>query len=268
LFDTLRLHGVTTIRWFVLCDGRAGVRFAEDGTPIGLDDAVFRDLDTALAWTERAGLGLLPVLLDFHWCLPRRTVNGVQLGGRRAVIVNAARRQHLIDRVLGPLFTRYARDSRIHGWDLINEPEWVTLGLGTWDALRSVSRAAMRAFIRGAAAAAHQVAGQPVTVGSASTRWLRFVRGLGLDFYQPHWYDSFEGKSPLATPVNTLGCDAPVVLGEFPTRGSARDPSTLIEMAHAAGYQGAIFWSVLAEDSATDFARAREGLTSWAGRTI
>ena len=109
---------------------------------------------------------------------------------------------------------------------------------------------------------------QPVTVGSASSRWLRLVQGLALDFYQPHWYDSVEGKSPLSTPVDALGCDAPVVLGEFPTRGSARDPFAVIEMAHAAGYRGALFWSVLAEDSATDFARAREALTNWAGRTV
>jgi hypothetical protein len=268
LFDTLRSHGVTTVRWFVLCDGRAGIRFANDGTPVGLDDAVYRDLDTALEWTERAGLGLLPVLLDFHWCLPRRFVNGVQLGGRRSVIANSTRRQQLIEGIFEPLFSRYAQDPRIHGWDLINEPEWVTLGLGTWDPRRSVSCAAMRALIRDAAAVAHRVAAQPVTVGSASTRWLRFVSGLGLDFYQPHWYDSFERRSPLSTPVSALGCDAPVVLGEFPTRGSARDPSVLIETARAAGYQGALFWSVLAEDSATDFARAREALTSFAGRTV
>ena len=48
LFETLRAHGVSTIRWFLLCDGRAGVRFGEDGLPDGFDDAVFRDVDTAL----------------------------------------------------------------------------------------------------------------------------------------------------------------------------------------------------------------------------
>ena len=33
LFDTLRAHGVTTIRWFLLCDGRAGVRLARTACP-------------------------------------------------------------------------------------------------------------------------------------------------------------------------------------------------------------------------------------------
>jgi hypothetical protein len=262
LFDTLRAHGVTTIRWFLLCDGRAGVRFGDDGLPDGLDDVVFRDVDTALAWAERADLGVLPVLLDFHWCLPARMVNGVQLGGRRLVLARPSGRRRLIESVLRPLFERYAADPRVHGWDLINEPEWVTLGLGTWHARGSILPTAMRAYIREATSCAHELVVQPVTVGSASTRWLRFVKGLGLDFYQPHWYDNFEARAPLSTPVEAMGCDRPVVLGEFPTRGSARAPAALIEMARAAGYRGALFWSVLAEDPATDFECAREALAA------
>jgi hypothetical protein len=265
LFTRLRSQGVTTIRWFLLCDGRAGIRFEDDGTPEGLDDYFWRDVDTALDWVTRPGLGLLPVLLDFHWCHRRRIVNGVALGGHRHVLANPTIREALLDRVLVPLFERHGRDTRIHGWDLINEPEWVTFGVGTWNPLKSVTRTAMRAFIQTSAACAHQLTAQPVTVGSASTRWLPLVQGLGLDFYQPHWYDRFERRSPLATPVPMLGCDAPVVLGEFPTRGSARTPSALLETARAAGYHGAMFWSVLAGDGATDFGRACDGLSSWTG---
>jgi hypothetical protein len=103
-----------------------------------------------------------------------------------------------------------------------------------------------------------------VTVGSASVRWLPALKGLDLDFYQPHWYDRFERRSPLATPVGSLGCDRPVILGEFPTRGSHRTPAQLIETAQAAGYDGALFWSVLAEDGATDFASAQTALKAMA----
>jgi len=267
LFETLRAHGITTIRWFFLCDGRAGVRFGADGFPDGLDEVVFRDVDTALSWAERAGLGVLPVLLDFHWCMPARTINSVQLGGRRLVLSRPSGRQRLIETVIAPLFERYGRDSRVHGWDLINEPEWVTLGVGTWNARKSILRPAMRSYIRDAAACAHARVVQPVTVGSASSRWLGLVKGLGLDFYQPHWYDSFESRAPLAMPVEAMRCDRPLVLGEFPTRGSARAPDVVIEMARAAGYQGAMFWSVLADDPATDFECAREALTAGARRT-
>jgi hypothetical protein len=92
-------------------------------------------------------------------------------------------------------------------------------------------------------------------VGSASTRWLALVQGLGLDFYQPHWYDRFEAVAPLATPVADLACDRPVVLGEFPTRGSRSDPEVVLTTARRAGYAGALYWSVMADDSATDFTR-------------
>ena len=84
----------------------------------------------------------------------------------------------------------------MHGWDLVNEPEWVTLGLGTWSTRRSVlARGDARVHPR-CRRRAHRLARQPVTVGSASTRWLRLVNGLDLDFYQPHWYDSFEARVP------------------------------------------------------------------------
>jgi hypothetical protein len=207
------------------------------------------------------------VLLDFLWCRRARVVDGVQLGGRRRVLASEVGRGALVDRVIGPLLARFGREPGIFAWDVINEPEWVTFGLGAWDPWASVRRSAMRAFIGQVAARVHQVADQPVTVGSACARWLHLVAGLGLDFYQPHWYDRFEPDLPLATPVAELGVDRPVVLGEFPTRGSAHPPDVLLQTARAAGYQGALFWSVTAEDGATDLAGARLAVERWAAAT-
>jgi hypothetical protein len=261
----LKSSGVTVLRWFTLCDGRAGLQVEPDGTPAGLDDFFLRDFDTALDWMGRAGLTLLPVLLDLHWCRRRREQAGVQMGGRRRVLAIAAQREALVDRVLAPLFARYGREPLIHAWDVINEPEWATFGIGTWNPFISVRPAAMRGYIQLAAERAHALAQQPVTVGSASTRWLPLVVGLGLDFYQPHWYDKFEAGSPIATRVSALPCDRPVVLGEFPTNGSARSPEALLAIARQAGYAGAMFWSVCADDTATDFACATSGLAAWNG---
>ena len=42
--DTLRsaaAHGVKAVRWFILCDGRAGIRFDESGAPKGPDESLF-----------------------------------------------------------------------------------------------------------------------------------------------------------------------------------------------------------------------------------
>lgn len=256
----LRARGVEVLRWFVLCDGRAGLVVEPDGTPAGLDPFVEPDFEIALEWVGRAGLQLLPVLLDFHWCRPARLVNGVQIGGRRAMLARAPLRAALVDRVLSPLLARFGRDPRIYAWDLINEPEWITWGLGTWRPWGTIRPSALRAYVALAAERAHTLTAQPVTVGSASTRYLGAVQGLGLDFYQPHWYDRFENRHPLSTPVSELRCDAPVFLGEFPTRGSARPTGELIATAREAGYAGAFFWSVMADDHATDFRAAEAGL--------
>ena len=39
-FGRLAERGLTAVRWFVLCDGRAGVRFEAPGLVLGLDECV------------------------------------------------------------------------------------------------------------------------------------------------------------------------------------------------------------------------------------
>lgn len=250
LLVVLREHGFDCVRWFLLCDGRAGIRFDADGTPLGVDSAAWRDLDAILRLVDRARLRLLPVLLDFHWCRPASRVNGVTLAGHRTTIAHPRRRAALVRAVLSPLAARYGQEPLVYAWDLINEPEWATFGLGTWQPF-AVTAGSMRRFVRDATAAVHAVARQPVTVGSASARWLGLVRGLGLDLYQVHWYEPLERRAPLARPVAALACDRPVLLGEFPTAGSTRAPEAIVAAARNAGYAGAFFWSVLADDQAT-----------------
>ena len=244
-------RGVSVLRWFMLCDGRAGIRFATDGTPRGPDEALFDDVDVAVGLASEAGLRLIFVLLDFHWCRPRRLVEGVQLGGRRAVLARPAWRAALLETTFKPILVRYGRHPAIQAWDLINEPEWVTRRAALWNPFRGISRDAMRSYIREAAAAVHALTDHRTTVGSAGVRWLPLVRGTGLDFYQAHWYDHLERRSPLERPVRQLGLDRPVWLGEFPTRGSVRGPGRLVEAARRAGYEGALFWSVFGADDAT-----------------
>jgi hypothetical protein len=260
-----KLHeqGVEVVRWFLLCDGRAGIKYESDGTPAGLDPFIADDLQLALDWAARAGVRLLPVLLDFHWCRRPRLVSGVQIGGRHAVLGNARQRDALIDRVVAPLLSRFGQSPQILAWDLFNEPEWITFGLRRWDPRRRISRGALVDYLRLTAALVHALTAHGVTVGSASTRYLPLVQGLGLDFYSPHWYDKFERTHPVATPVSALGCDAPVLLGEFPTSGSRKTPATIIATARRAGYAGALFWSVMADDAATDFANAQAALDQW-----
>ena len=244
-FAALARDGVWVVRTFLLCDLRSGVRFNDDGVPIGLDDAVFPDIDTLLDAARRHHIGVMPVLLDFHLCKPPRVVNGVQLGGRAQLITDTEARSALVNLVLRPIVERYGRDAAIVAWDVMNEPEWC-LKDGASARRRGVAFEALQDFLGQATRCVHECARQPVTIGCAGTKGLDLVRPLGLDFYQVHWYEKF-GWAALERPVADLELgDRAVILGEFPGRcTSVRDA---LDAAKRAGYAGALVWSVLASD--------------------
>ena len=258
--DRVAMAGVRRIRWFMLCDGRAGIRFAADGAPLGLDEWFFTDVDAAIQAAADRDVEIMFVLLDFLWCGPARWVAGVQLGGRCDVLRDASKRAALLDLVLTPIFERYGRNPHVFAWDVINEPEWVTCGLGARRRRSCVSVAAITQFVQDTAALVHRLTRQDVTVGSAAAHWLGTWQGLGLDFYQTHWYEHLESRSPLAMPVERLGLDRPVVLGEFPSRVAPVEMRRIVDTARAAGYTSAFVWSVLASDPASDFAAAQAAL--------
>ncbi len=257
-FAELGRDGVTVVRAFVLCDARSGVRFDEKGVPLGLDDAVFPDIDALLASALRHQIRLMPVLLDFHLCNPLRVVHGVQLGGRRRLIADPEMRLALVDLVLRPILERYGDAESVIAWDVMNEPEWC-LGSEPPDSLGSLPFETLQEFLAQAVRCVRESARQPVTVGCASTTWLELVRPLGLDFYQVHWYERF-GWAALERPVAELGLgDRPVILGEF----SGRSASVLdvLDAAKQAGYRGAFVWSVLAGDDQSGYPSE---LVAWA----
>src|SRR4051812_36378953 len=61
---TLAQSGVQAVRWFLFCDGRAGICFDGGSQPSGLDDFVLRDVDAALGLAARERLAVMFVLLD------------------------------------------------------------------------------------------------------------------------------------------------------------------------------------------------------------
>jgi hypothetical protein len=256
--------GIEAVRWFLLCDGRAGIRFNDDGGAQSLDDFVFADIDAAFASAARQRLRVMFVLFDFGWCQRAEWVNGVQLGGRRHVLQDADSRAMLFENVVCPILERYRAEPTVFSWDVMNEPEWITAGLGTGDSECSISRDQLRDFLREAISRVHDTTVHPVTVGSAGMRWRSFYENLDVDFHQVHWYDGLKGQPPLETPVSELGFRRPLVLGEFPTRESSLSVPEILDAAHAARYAGAFYWSALATDKATDVVMASEGIRQFA----
>jgi hypothetical protein len=260
VFEALSASGAQVVRWFVLCDGRAGLHETRDGGMDGIDARLVQDLDLLIRAAEASGVALVLVLLDFHWCHPEREVNGVRCGGRAPHLTDPALRRRFLDRVLQPILSRYAGVPAIAAWDLINEPEWVTFSWNTWRAGSAVLPDSMCDYIAEAAALVHACTDHVATVGLATAASLPRMRGLGLDVYQAHWYDTVEAAAPLARPVSAWVTDAPVLLGEFPTRESRLNPAAIEAVARQAGYCGALAWSLLATDDSTDPDRAREWL--------
>src|SRR5918992_5938259 len=143
--DFLRMAalGFTVVRWFVFCDGRAGILYDDAGLPVGPDAHLFDDMDTALSIARDAGIRLVLVLLDHRWMFDgvRETiadpVSGVVLQarlpeGRARVLLTDAGHDALFDRVFVPVLHRYgpfgARAdlaNQVVAWELMNEPDWV-----------------------------------------------------------------------------------------------------------------------------------------------
>jgi hypothetical protein len=257
--------GARLVRLWLLGDGRAGLTEDAAGR-VALDARFLPDLDAALAALREAGLRALLVLIDFLWFAPAQSVNGVTLGGRRELVRDPARRSELLENVFAEVARRCAEAPEIAAFDLLNEPEWATLGVGTHDPGRSISRQEMRGFLGELAALFHARAPQPVCVGLASARWRPLLDGLALDFEQWHWYETLDSLSALARPVGppAAGGRAPL-LGEFPTRGASLSPARIFEIAEAAGYSGALAWSALAADEATDGAACLAALRQLGG---
>jgi hypothetical protein len=154
--------GIAVVRVFLLCDARSGVRFDDNGFPLGVDDALLPDIDVLLATARRRRVSLMPVLLDFHLCGPRKMVNGVQIGGRSRLIADRDAQAAFIDRIIRPVVERCGHDDTVIAWDIINEPEWCLRG-GPLFRRTAVSFPALQNFLGEAVQCVKSAARQPVT---------------------------------------------------------------------------------------------------------
>lgn len=243
-FARMEGDGLRHARVFLLDDLRSGVRFAPDGTPLGLDEHFFADVDAMLRAAHAHGVRITFALFDFSLLDPARVVNGVQMGGRSALVRDPAQRRALIENIVRPIFDRYGHSPDIAAWDLMNEPEWRTRGLrGRRDATDATS-SEMHAFLAALNREAHARTMHPVTVGSVGLDGVSLVSDLGLDFYQVHSYPD-RGEPAVPGPVDALALNRPIVLGEFSGARSPYTPSQFFDAALSSGYAGAWIWSAL-----------------------
>jgi hypothetical protein len=284
-FARMAALGFTVARWFLFCDGRAGIEYDEAGLPVGADAHLYDDVDAALEIARDAGIRLDFVLLDHRWMFNgvreviADPVSGAMLEGRltegRANVLLTRRGEDaLFERLLVPLLRRYGPfgsradlASSVLAWEFMNEPDWI---VEEWerDLSRHVARPlpfeTLARLVGRFSDAVHEHTRALATLGGGRARnlWAWDDEGLALDVLQVHQYPDVRhpewDDKVFDAPWRSLGLRRAVIIGEFPgdpgrhPHGRKPDPVQLDEylaLAQAGGYWGAWPWSFSGTDA-------------------
>ena len=271
-FAEMAEFGFVMARWFVFCDGRAGIVYDDRSLPAGLDEQFFNDIDAALEIARATHMRIVFVLFDHHWlfrgihhAMPD-PITGDMLdarlpNGRARELLSQDGHDALFANVIAPFVRRYGNDGVradlkecIFAFEFMNEPDFV---IDEWERDRSprvrraVPFAAFAVALARFSELVHAFTPALVTLGAAraDNLWAWDDDALGLDVLQLHAYpDSLHpgDVDPFVTPVSELNVSRQLILGEF---RSAAPLDESIEQALAGGYAGAWPWSFSGTDS-------------------
>lgn len=271
-FAEMAALGFVVARWFVFCDGRAGMMYDDRGLPAGLDEEFFRDLDAGLGAARDAGMRVDLVLFDHHLAfhgihhaladpITGDVIEARLPEGRARVLLTQEGHDALFEHAIEPLVKRYGdRGARadlsetIFGFEFMNEPDFI---IDEWErdrsrrVTRAVPFAALAVSLARFSQLVHACTSAIVTLGGAraDNLWAWDADALGLDVLELHAYPDLlhpGDVDPFATPVRALDVSRDVILGEF--RSNAPLDESL-ERALAGGYAGAWPWSFSGTDS-------------------
>jgi hypothetical protein len=224
--------GVKVVRWWVF-EGDAWQISRDASGPTGLNSNIWKDFDKAVELAERYDLYYQFVLFSDPRHLPLDWQT------------DAAKRQKLAD-VLAPLFARYAGNPRVMAWEVYNEPDWAIWNAGFPLAAAQETTRAIAASVKTHAPGTH------VTVGAAMMDGLKHWTGLGLTFYQAHWYDYMSSGYWCALCHDyefqkaRYNLDKPLIIGEY-FGGPTVDALGRMQAWYDKGYAGAYAWSLFWE---------------------
>jgi len=151
-FAQMAALGFLVARWFVFCDGRAGIVYDDRSLPAGLDEQFFNDVDTALEIARGANMQVVFVLFDHHWLfrgihhVMADPITGDMLDarlpdGRARELLSQEGHDALFDHAITPFVRRYGHDGLradlkecIFAFEFMNEPDFV---IDEWERDRS-----------------------------------------------------------------------------------------------------------------------------------
>ena len=229
-FASAAAAGLRTIRWWVFEGDAWQIQRDATSTPTAVNPAVYADFDAALALATKYDLYLDLVLFSSPTAIPTSWETDPT-------------KRNALAAALSPLFARYGTNPHLLSWEVYNEPEF-----DIWN--NKIDQASVQATVRAIAAAVHRGGGTYVTVGSAFLDGLPMWLGMGLDYYQAHWYDYMNAGDycAICTDYNTVrakyGLDRPLVIGELYV---GTDTPGRLETFYGKGYAGAWPWSLFPE---------------------
>jgi hypothetical protein len=234
-FATAKASGVNVLRWWTFEGDPWQITRDEGGAPNGLDEAIYQDFDAALELAEEHDLYYVFVLFSGPAALPPSWLND---SAQRLQLANA----------LGPLFARYKDNPRVMTWEVFNEPD-----NDVWR--KGVREESMRMTTREIVDSIHANSSAYATIGMMMLDGLPMSKGLGLDYYQAHWYDTMPSGDWCAMCTNyeavkaKYDLDAPLVIGETYLGPDIENAHLRLDDLYNKGYAGAWPWSIFPEST-------------------
>lgn len=242
-FASAAAAGLRAIRWWAFEGDAWQIQRDASATPTGLNPSVYADFDAALALAAKYDLYLDLVLFSSPTTIPTTWETDLT---KRGALASA----------LAPLFARYGANAHLLSWEVFNEPEF-----DIWN--NKIDQASVQATVRAIASKVHSGGGTYVTVGSAFLDGLPMWVGIGLDYYQAHWYDYMSSGDYCAICTDygavraKYNLDRPLVIGELYV---GTDTPGRLETFYKKGYAGAWPWSLFPDKTndrlAIDMAQA------------
>jgi hypothetical protein len=251
-FATAKASGANTIRWWTFEGDPWQITRDRNGAPNGLSPDVFADFDAAVEMAEAHDVYLVFVLFSAPSHLPE---SWLRSGDNRRKLAG----------VLSPLFARYANNPRVMTWEVFNEPDH-----DVWD--KKTDEGQMREVVREIANAVHANSSAYVTVGTTMIDGLGMTTGLGLDYYQAHWYPYMASGDWCALcrsydSVKTqYKLDAPLVIGEMYLGPDVENAHLQLDDLYGKGYAGVWPWSLIPESTQDKLAMDMNSMRLFAGR--
>ena len=233
-----KASGVNVVRWWTFEGDPWQIKRDRAGRPVALDEAIYADFDAALQLAEEHDIYYVFCLFGGPSQLPPSWLN------------DAGQRKQLAS-VLGQLFARYRDNPRVMTWEVFNEPD-----PDVWN--KKVGEEQLRATVREVVDSIHANSNAYATMGMAMIDGLSMSKGLGLDYYQAHWYDYMDKGDYCALCQSyeeirqRVDLDGPLVIGEVYVGRDTKDPMGRLEHFYTQGYAGAWTWAGLFPESTAD----------------